>query len=47
VSTPLHFFNRFVDEMLPSVDQENIEKSVQKVIETLLTKNEEVPSHDS
>ncbi|MBD3841802.1 MAG: SIR2 family protein, partial [Campylobacterales bacterium] len=45
--TPLHFFNRFVDEMLPSVDQENIEKSVQKVIESLLTKNEEVPSHDS
>jgi hypothetical protein len=47
VKTPLHFFNRFVDEMLPSVDQENIEKSVQKVIESLLTKNEEVPSHDS
>lgn len=47
VTTPLHFFNRFVDEMLPSVDQENIEKSVQKVIESLLTKNEEVPSHDS
>ena len=45
--TPLHFFNRFVDEMLPSVDQENIEKSVQKVIESILTKNEEVPSHDS
>lgn len=47
VKTPLHFFNRFVDEMLPSVDQENIEKSVQKVIETLLTKNEEVSSNDS
>lgn len=47
VNTPLHFFNRFVDEILPSIDQENIEKSVQKVIETLLTKDEEVPSHDS
>ena len=45
--TPLHFFNRFVNEMLPSVDQENIENSVQKVIESLLTLNEEVPRHDS
>lgn len=45
--TPLHFFNRFVDEMLPSIDQEKIEKSVQKVLETLLTQNEEVPNNDS
>lgn len=47
VSTPLHFFNRFVDEMLPSIDQENIEKSIQKVLKNFLTKNEEVTSHDS
>lgn len=45
--TPIHFFNRFVDEMLPSVDQEKIEESVQKVLETLLTKKQEVPSNDS
>jgi len=46
-NTPLHFFNRFVDEMLPSIDQEKIEASVQKVLETLLTQSEEVPSNDS
>lgn len=45
--TPLHFFNRFVDEMLPSIDQEKIEVSVQRVLETLLTQNEEVPNNDS
>ena len=33
--------------MLPNIDQENIEKSIQKVLKNLLTKNEEVPSHDS
>lgn len=43
----LHYFSNFVDEMLPNIDQENIEKSIQKVLKNLLTKNEEVPSHDS
>ncbi len=43
LETPIHFFNRFVDEILPNIDQENIEKSVQKVLETLLTQDEKIP----
>lgn len=45
--TPIHFFKRFVEEMLPGIDQENIEKSVQKVLDNLFTKQEEVPNDDS
>lgn len=37
----LHYFSQFVDVMLPSMDQENIEKSVQKVLKNLLTKHED------
>ncbi len=46
LKTPIHFFNRFVNEMLPNIDQENIEKSVQKVVENLFKQNEGVP-HDN
>ena len=35
---PVHYFNRFVESILPSVEQEKIETSVQKVIEQLITK---------
>jgi hypothetical protein len=45
--TPIHFFKRFVEEMLPSIDQENIEKSVQKVLDNLFTQQEQVPNDDS
>ncbi len=47
LKTPIHFFNRFVNEMLPSIDQENIEKSVQKVLDNLFAQQEQVPSDDS
>ena len=45
--TPIHFFKRFVEEMLPSIDQENIEKSVQKVLDNLFAQQEQVPNDDS
>ncbi len=45
--TPIHFFKRFVEEMLPSIDQENIEKSVQKVLDNLFAQQERVPNDDS
>ncbi len=45
--TPIHFFKRFVEEMLPSIDQENIEKSVQKVLDNLFAQQKQVPNDDS
>lgn len=47
IKTPIHFFKRFVEEMIPSIDQGNIEKSVQKVLNNLFAQQEQVPNDDS